>query len=187
VLANTHVVSMLVLKANKGKGMSKTIIIFGSGRSFGNTRQAVLDIIGDRDIPLEDLSTLDIRPYDYEHRNQDDDFLPLMERIVQYDLIVLATPVYWYSMSSVMKVFVDRFTDLLEIRKDIGHKLRGKKLFIIASFGGGSKGFETPFEETCGYLGIEYLGTCFICKGEESAEISEKNKLEIQKAKKVLA
>ncbi len=45
----------------------------------------------------------------------------------KYDVLIFATPVYWYSMSGIMKVFFDRITDLLTIKKDIGRKLKGKK------------------------------------------------------------
>jgi hypothetical protein len=34
-----------------------------------------------------------------------------------------------------MKIFIDRLSDFLTISKEDGHKLRGKKLFVIASFG----------------------------------------------------
>jgi len=104
----------------------RQIIIFGSSRSFGNTRRVVNDIIAQSNIELVDLNTLDITPYDYEHRNKSDDFIPLIERIVTYDKIIIATPVYWYSMSTQVKIFLDRFSDILTIRKDLGRKFRRK-------------------------------------------------------------
>lgn len=110
------------------------IIIFGSSRSFGNTRKALNDVVGKSSIELIDLNDFDISPFDYEHRNAEDDFIPLMEKIADYDTLIIATPVYWYSMSTQHKIFFDRFSDLLKIRKDLGRKLRGKKLFVIASF-----------------------------------------------------
>lgn len=55
--------------------------------------------------------------------------------MVCYNPIILATPVYWYSMSALMKTFIDRWGDLLDIRKDIGRRLTNKELYIITSFG----------------------------------------------------
>lgn len=56
------------------------------------------------------------------------DYLNLMKQILdKYETLILATPVYWYSMSGIMKVFFDRLTDLLTIEKEFGRKLRGKK------------------------------------------------------------
>jgi multimeric flavodoxin WrbA len=168
--------------------MNKAIIILGSSRSYGNTRKVVDQIIGKCDIPLVDLNTLNIKPYDYEYLNQADDFIPLIERIVEFNTIVLATPVYWYTMSALMKIFIDRISDLLDIRKDLGRKLRGKKLFVIASFGTSlPKGFVDTFEQTCQYLGIEYLGTSFAYVGENDEHFMQNNQQAIEKARLILS
>ena len=52
--------------------------------------------------------------------------------ISKYDTIIFATPVYWYSMSGILKVFIDRITDLLTIEKELGRKLRGKKMAVVS-------------------------------------------------------
>ena len=46
----------------------------------------------------------------------DDDMKELVEKIKKADCIVLASPVYWYSMSGIMKNFIDRLTvcDMVE-------------------------------------------------------------------------
>lgn len=167
--------------------MKKNIIVLGSSRSYGNTRKAVTDAMGENDIPLIDLGTHAITPFDYEYRNKSDDFIPLIERIVEFDTIVVATPVYWYTMSAIMKTFIDRITDLLYHRKDLGHQLRGKKAFVIASFGGATqpKGFEDSFEQTFNYLNMPYLGTSFIYSGTENAQFLKNNQSELEKAKAI--
>lgn len=48
------------------------------------------------------------------------------------DKIIFATPVYWYSMSGLMKTFFDRLTDLVTIQKSVGRKLKGKETFLFA-------------------------------------------------------
>lgn len=159
-------------------------IIFGSSRSFGNTRRIIDDILGSYDIPLFDLNNFDISPFDYEHLNRNDDFIPLIEKLITYDTWIIATPVYWYNMSTQHKIFFDRFSDLLTIRKDLGRKLRGKKLFVIASFGDSyPKGFDDTFEQISEYLGLEYLGSSFIYSGTENEEYLERNKAKADKAK----
>jgi multimeric flavodoxin WrbA len=168
--------------------MNKAIIILGSSRSHGNTRKVVDQILDQCDTPLVDLNTLSIKPYDYEYLNQADDFIPLIERIVEFDTIVIATPIYWYTMSALMKIFIDRISDLIDIRKDLGRKLRGKKLFVIASFGTSlPKGFEDTFEQTCQYLGIEYLGTSFVYVGADGGQFRQNNQQAIEKAKLILS
>ena len=166
----------------------KQVIILGSSRSFGGTRKAVNEVIGNRSIPVIDLNDFDVKPYDYEYRNQADDFIPLIQRILEFDTIVLATPVYWYTMSATMKIFIDRFSDLLDIKKELGRKLRGKKLFVIASFAASlPKGFEDAFEQTCQYLGIKYLGTSFICDNPNNKAFIENNKQALQKAQLIFS
>ena len=84
-----------------------------------------------------------------------------MTRLIDnYDVLILATPVYWYSMSAIMKTFLDRFTDLLTIEKDLGRKLRGKGMAVISCSNGGNLGdyFWLPFSKSASYLGMIYLG-----------------------------
>lgn len=163
------------------------IIVFGSSRSFGNTKHAIDEIVGQAAIKLIDLNALKISPFDYEHHNKDDDFIPLMEKLVTYDAIIIATPVYWYSMSAQHKIFFDRFSDLLSIRKDLGRKLKGKQLFVVASFQSSyPRGFEDMFEQICKYLGMKYLGSSFICSGTEDNEFVRNNVAQIEKARTIL-
>jgi len=160
------------------------IVILGSSRSNGNTRKAIDLVIDSSKVPVVDLLTLNMSGYDYEHRNQDDDFIPLIERVLTFETIILATPVYWYQMSWLMKIFFDRITDVLKIRKDLGRQLRGKKLFVIASFNSSiPKGFEDTFSQICEYLGMHYLGTSFIYGGDSNAEFIAHTESAIAKAK----
>ncbi|NRA74057.1 MAG: NAD(P)H-dependent oxidoreductase [Rickettsiales bacterium] len=137
--------------------MNKAIIILGSSRSNGNTKKAIDALNTDGKMAIVDLKKIKISPYDYEHKNQEDDFLGLMEKILNYDSIILATPVYWYSMSSYMKMFFDRLTDCITIRKDIGRKLEGKKVFVLSCAEHPLlKEFEAPFRETAKYMKMDY-------------------------------
>jgi len=166
--------------------MTSPIIILGSSKSFGETRKTIETIINNINVPIIDLNTLNISQYDYEHKNQNDDYITLMERVIEHDIIVLATPVYWYSMSAIMKIFIDRISDLLHLRKDIGYKLRGKKLFVIASYGGSStKGFGDTFEQICNYMGMEYVGCSLICSSD-NLELKKENESEIIKARNII-
>lgn len=163
------------------------IIIQGSARSTGNTRRVIEAVIQKHSVPIIDLLTLSIGPYDYAHCHQEDDFIPLMERVVKHEILVLATPVYWYTMSSQMKVFLDRMTDLLELRTDLLQQLRDKNVFILSSFGGSySECFEDPFQKTCHYLGMNYTGCSMVYSGTEKPEQLAENEPQIHKARKAL-
>lgn len=163
------------------------VVIFGSARSFGNTRKVVDEVLKGSDTQLFDLNNFDITPFDYEHKNKHDEFIPLIEKLMNYDTWIIATPVYWYQVSTQQKIFFDRITDLLSIRKDLGRKLRGKKMFVLASFGTSyPDGFERTIEQICEYLGMEYLGSSFIYSGIENKEFLENNKAQIGRAKLIL-
>ena len=148
------------------------IVIFGSARGDGDTKAAVLQVLHGIAYDFIDLATLQISAYDYEHKNQNDDFLPLVEKMVTYDDIILATPVYWYAASAQMKTFIDRWSDLLSIRKELGRKLAGKNLFVISSYSADSQAsrvsFETPIQMTCAYMNMVY-GGCFYALPEKNA------------------
>jgi multimeric flavodoxin WrbA len=141
---------------------TKGVILQGSSRSDGNTNKIVTFIKDKTGFDTIDLKSKHISYFDYDFKNQEDDFIPLMNEIVNnYDIIIFATPVYWYAMSGIMKIFFDRITDCLKVEKEIGRKLRGKTMGMI-SCGSDSElkeGFEMPFIESANYLGMHYLGS----------------------------
>lgn len=143
------------------------IIIFGSSRMGGDTLQAVKTVFPNENVPIVDLNSLNIGYYDYVYQNRGDDFLPLIERIVKHNPIILASPVYWYSVSAQMKTFIDRWSDLLEIRKDLGSRLAGKELYIVTSYGGEAIGFEEPIQQTCDYMEMRYKGCYYYYVGND--------------------
>ncbi|MGB1283031.1 MAG: flavodoxin family protein [Polaribacter sp.] len=141
--------------------MNKTIIIQGSSRSNGNTHTIVNYLNRRNQFDVIDLKTKNIGPFDYDFANASDDFLPLMEHIiVDYNTIVFATPVYWYSMSGILKDFFDRISDLLHYKKELGRQLRGKNMGLISNSDENdlAEGFTMPFVKSADYLGMNYVG-----------------------------
>ncbi|MEJ7822325.1 MAG: NAD(P)H-dependent oxidoreductase, partial [Chitinophagaceae bacterium] len=128
-----------------------------------------------------DLNDFDINYYVYEDRNKKDDYLDLMRNIIDnYDILIFATPVYWYSMSGIMKVFFDRITDLLDAEKELGRKLRNKNMAVLSSSLGDHLGekFWLPFIETAKYLGMNYLGNVHtIVNSDQAGDLTEFAKL----------
>ncbi len=156
--------------------MSKTVIIQGSSKSHGNTYKVISYLNKNNQFDVIDLKTKTIGPFDYEFKHADDDFLPLMEEIIEkYDTLIFATPVYWYSMSGIMKDFFDRLSDLLHCRKELGRKLRGKKLGMISNSGINDlkNGFTMPFIASADYLGMDYIGDTHSWFTEDGTEIHE--------------
>ena len=159
--------------------MKKGIIILGSSNSDGNTSKIASYLSEKSGFPIVDLKTKDIAQFDYEYKNSNDDFLPLFRDIVNnYDTIIFATPVYWYSMSGIMKKFFDRISDCLNNEKETSRKLRGKEMGVIScSWGPELKnGFYMPFKESADYLGMDYIGEVhsWLDKGDVPEMVKEK-------------
>jgi len=149
----------------------KKVVILGSSRNDGETETQINMLIKKSQWDIINLNDYNFSYYDYNHLNKNDDFIPLMRTIIEnYDTLIFATPVYWYAMSGIMKVFFDRITDLLTIEKGLGRQLRGKKMAAISSSYGGNLGdyFWLPFKESTDYLGMEYLGNAHTVVGEDN-------------------
>lgn len=160
------------------------IIVSGSSRNDGNTSRVVQLLQQHSGWESIDLNNYQFTYYDYLHENRNDDFLPLMRELIpKYETFVFATPVYWYSMSGIMKVFFDRISDLLTIEKDLGRKLRTKKMAAISASGGNDLGdlFWLPFRESAGYLGMTYLGDVHIKMNEDHDDLAPGMEFEIIK------
>ena len=152
--------------------MSKSfIVIGGSNRSDGNSKSISDVLLKKYNIKSIELSQFVINHYNYggEYPNNDDFIALIKEYILTSDHIIWLTPMYWYSMSGIMKQFLDRWTDLLKTHKDLGRQLRGKEMSIIYhSNGDRLLEFEIPFKLTANYLGISYLNALHLnmSKGE---------------------
>lgn len=142
--------------------MPDTIALFASSRRNGNTGQLLDRIAAELDIEIVDLASKRISAYDYEHRNRGDDFEPLMQRILGFEKVIVASPVYWYAVSPPMKIFFDRITDFLDLPDLLhdGRRLREKTAFIVCTsiYDEAPRPFVESITATFAYLGMRYGG-----------------------------
>ena len=140
------------------------LVILGSARKQSDTQWLVNQLYKPTEFELLDL--LDYRIYPYHYRlayPPDDQFKQVAEKLLQHQEIIFATPVYWYAMSGLMKVFFDRLTNLTDLHKAMGKQLKGRTVKVIAV---GSDpelppGFEVPFQLTAQYFGMQYRGAVY--------------------------
>ena len=93
------------------------LIILGSARQQSDTKSFVDFVFNKIDHKLVDLLKYNISSYNYTGTYPtSDNFKQLTEEILNHDIIIFATPVYWYSMSGLMKNLFHRFTDLVTIK-----------------------------------------------------------------------
>ena len=153
-----------IVGRNLNEMENKPLIIIGSARKESDTRKCIDLLFSGIPSELIDLLDFNIYPYNYsgEYFN-DDEFLNVMEKFSSHNIIIFSTPVYWYAMSGIMKIFFDRLTDIVTINKEIGRGLKGKKILGIAV---GAEdllplGFEIPFKLTSEYFEMEFVGLLY--------------------------
>lgn len=93
-----------------------------------------------------------------------DDITPMLDKVLKADVLVFASPVYFFSISSQLKLFMDRTYAVIE-------KIRDKKFYFIATAEGPSDTFSEDLnrvvEPIQGYLdcfqGMQFVKTicCF--------------------------
>lgn len=138
-----------------------SVAVLGSARKNSNTATILNRLIAGYLCDVVDLDTCPVSPFHYEyHYPAHDQFLSLIRRVVRAPVTIIATPVYWYSYSTPMKIFIDRFSDLLGPEKELGRQLRGRRFALVTSSAEPrpDKTLVEAFSRFCDYLGIEYLG-----------------------------
>lgn len=138
--------------------------VIGTSRSDGNTWHLLNHVKKGLNAKVIDLSLLNISYFDYQHRNINDDFVKTIEELLEIQTVGFVSPMYWYTVSAQMKTFIDRLSDLLGPRKDLGRKLRGKHTFLLATGNTEERltvGMEEPIKLTSGYLGMHYQGAFY--------------------------
>ncbi len=168
---------------------TKGLIIMGSSRSDGDTATAVKTLAAMTSFQVLDLKTINFSDYDYASNNSGDDFLPTVRRLVSdHDHIIWATPVYWYTMSALMKRFIDRISDCLRIEKDTGRKFRGMSMSMVSvSNDSRNPGFCEPFELSAAYLGMDYVGDAHvIIEPEQSIPVVDQLEPLVKRIKRLL-
>ncbi len=141
------------------------VVILGSARKQSDTRKCVELLLGNQVHTTLQLLDYTIEPYQYSSDySPADNFLDIINLLLPHQVILFASPIYWYSMSGLLKTFFDRLTDLVTIRKDLGRQLKGKKVFLLA-VGADEEippGFVTPFKLTADYLHMQFIDYMYI-------------------------
>ena len=163
----------------------RTCIIFGSSRSDGNTSILVSQLIALTGATLFDLNEYKVGYYRYPH-DQEDDFLSLFEEIIKFDHLIFCTPVYWYSMSAIMKTFFDRISEPLRTHPNLTNALKNKSLllFNMSSSSHEYPYFHKPFEDSANYLKMVYKGHvhCWLENKQLPISVLEQIKLLLKRA-----
>jgi len=164
----------------------KIAVIYGGTRANGNTELLTEHVIQGIDAEKIHLKDYNIEPIiDMRHskegfQEKNDDYNSIMERILQNDILIFSTPIYWYSMSGAMKNFIDRWSQTLRDPKfpDFKNRMASKKAFVIAVGGDDPhiKGLPMiqQFDYIFDFIGIEFAGY-ILGKGNKPDEVIQDN------------
>ncbi len=85
-----------------------------------------------------------------------DDMQPIYPALEQADLVVFATPIYWWHMNAQMKLCIDRLTALLS-KDDKLPALAGKPIVLIVAynFANCARCTVAMFEDFKGWIGVK--------------------------------
>lgn len=118
--------------------------LFGSSRYNGNSKIIVDYLLDETNHQIINLFDKNIEKVK-DHRHLDDtslnlyhdDYSSVLKSVIDADTIIFSTPLYWYSMSASLKLFIDRWTESLreEDRSDFKDEM-AKKRYIVVIVGG---------------------------------------------------
>lgn len=159
----------------------KIIVLNGSTRENGNTEQLtnhVLKGIEHTTIFLKDQTILPIedKRHDAEgFQPVDDDYDTVIKEVLAHDMIIFATPLYWYGMSGPMKNFVDRWSQSLrDERLNFKEEMSKKKMFVITAGGDNAKIKGLPLIQQFQYI-FDFVSASFegylIGSGNQPGEV----------------
>lgn len=120
--------------------MSEVLVLYGSSRASSNTELLTKKAIAGVNVKEVYLREFTIKPIvDGRHAEHgfddvDDDYNTIIKQVEQSDIILFSTPIYWYSMSGLMKNFVDRWSQTLRDPKfpDFKENMSRKKAYVLA-------------------------------------------------------
>ncbi len=175
----------------------KVIIVVGSPRKEGNSSLLAEQVsAGARDAGAEvetfRLHDMNIRPCDACEACRgasevdcilDDDMKDLFPKLRQADAVVIASPIYWFTVSAQTKLFMDRWYAL---GGPEGHAFAGKRFGILLTyadvdpFTSGAVNALRTFQDGLNYVGAKIVGMVY-GSAWEAGEI-KRNKELMEKA-----
>jgi multimeric flavodoxin WrbA len=150
----------------------KTVILFGSPRKDGNTIELVNAFSGvlrdnGHGVRTLYLNDMNIRPCQgclaclpKGICRINDDMKDIRKYIKESDLIVFASPVYWFGVSAQLKAAIDR--SLAFMNAKFGSRIKGKKTVTLMTCADKNADVCSPaiamFRMTFDLLGLTYAG-----------------------------
>jgi len=159
-------------------------VIYGSTRENGNTEWLTEQVISGLPVEKIYLREYNILPIKDERHSEagfqevSDDYNDIIDKVLKHDILVFSTPVYWYSMSGTMKLFIDRWSQTLrdKDRPNFRAELAKKSAYVITVGGDRPTIKALPmiqqFQYICDFFGMT-LESYLIGKASKPGEIQK--------------
>ena len=156
--------------------MKHILVVNGSPRKKGNSVLLAEQVmLGAREagaqVEIFFLHNMSIQPCnacDACQETQDctiqDDMQILYPKLRRADAIVIASPIYWFTISAQTKLFIDRWYAL---QGSPGNALAGKQIGIVLTYGdtdpftSGAVNAIHTFQDMCRYIGADIIGIVY--------------------------
>ncbi|BCU53133.1 multimeric flavodoxin WrbA [Staphylococcus auricularis] len=94
-------------------------VLYGGSRPDGNTVQLTQKALEGHDYNWIDLTEYHFNPVrDYRHNDKEihdytEDYKPVLDQMLASDVVIFASPIYWYSISASLKAFIDLWSETM--------------------------------------------------------------------------
>lgn len=170
----------------------KVLAVVGSPRKEGNTQALINEVVRGAGsvgascqvINVCDLAIAPCRGCESCSRTgtcvQKDDMLDMYTKILDCDVLVIGSPVYWWGPSAQIKTFIDRMFAL--VQQGGRERLEGKRAGIVTPYGDTDP--DTPkhllgmFGKAFDALGIDIVGTLGVSAGRKGEVVDNEEAME---------
>jgi len=161
---------------------SKIVIVKGSPREKGNSATLAAQVAAGAEAAGAQVESfylhgMDIQACDACDMCQsvadldcivEDDMQLLYPKLREADAVVYASPIYWFTVSAQLKLFMDRCYGMgNETDKPEDHVLAGKRIGVVLTYGGddpfdsGAINAIRTFQDTFNYIPAEIVGMVY--------------------------
>lgn len=135
--------------------MKRILFVNGSPNCNGHTAAMAKRLLAGKE--YETINLIDYKIYPLGQSFEDDQFEAVIQKMLEADVLVMGSPVYWHSMTGQFRTLLDRIYE-----SPLKHQLRGKDLYFLFQGAGPSSAMLEAGNYTmgifCRLFGLQYRG-----------------------------
>ncbi|AXX64471.1 flavodoxin family protein [Bombilactobacillus bombi] len=146
--------------------MNNILLINSSSRVVSNSEILAKKVLSGIDfdevfLKENDVKNIQDHRFDKTWPKQVDDYYEICNKLKNAKLIIFSTPIYWYGISSILKDFIDRWSESLKVDNEFRYKMTNKDIALVMVGGDhprikGSNIIE-QFNYICDFLNMNFI------------------------------